>query len=97
MWRVCLVRSGLCLFDEWDFSEGAALRHGGGQGVKCLYTRVGDAHVASRHWRVEGLRAALRLQLCVVAGQLQADANVILHAAHFAAECDPVLLECVCA
>jgi hypothetical protein len=35
----------------------------------------------------------LRQQLGVIAGQLQADAYVVLHAAHFARQRDPILLE----
>ena len=52
-----------------------------------IYTRL------LRNWRVENLHCALRLNLRVVARQLQADADVVLHPAHLAAERDAVLLE----
>lgn len=58
---------------------------------------VGQLYYFSRRWRVETLYCALVLELGVVACELKADADVVLHAAHLSAEGDAVSLEGVCA
>ena len=40
-----------------------------------------------------GLNGPLKLQLCEVAGELEADANIILHTANLPAECNPITLK----
>ena len=51
----------------------------------------------SGHRGGQALGRPLGLDLGVVAGELEADADVVLHAADLATECDAVLLEGVCA